>query len=99
VFLTSLVVYGIARLAMLRPAGAHEDVDAALRTRSARVAVGVGILLAGMFIAAVRTRFDVESASGWVRSAIAAGVAVITVATLIGWGGVISAPRRVEPSA
>src|SRR5882762_3283412 len=99
VLLTLLVVYGIARLAVVRPAGAHDDVDAALRTRSARVAVGVGILLAGMFIAAAGTRFNVESVAGWVRSAVTAGVSVITVATLIGWGGVISAPRRVEPSA
>jgi hypothetical protein len=98
-FLTLLVVYGIARLAVLRPAGADDDVDTALRTRSARVAVGVGILLAGMFVAAAGTRFNVESFSGWVRSAVAAGVSVITVATLIGWAGVISAPRRVKSSA
>jgi hypothetical protein len=52
-----------------------------------------------MFIAAAGTRFNVESVAGWVRSAVAAGVSVITVATLIGWGGVVSAPRRVEPSA
>jgi hypothetical protein len=97
VLLTLLVVYGIARLAVLRPAGADDEVDAVLRTRSARVAVGVGILLAGMFIAAAGTRFNVEPVSGWVRSAIAAGVGVITVATLLGWGGVISAPRRVRP--
>lgn len=90
--MTCVVVYGIAWLAMVRPAGAHDDVDAALRIRSARVAVGAGILLAGMFIDAAGTRFHVQPA-------VAAGVAMITVATLIGWGGVISAPRRVEPTA
>jgi hypothetical protein len=98
-FVTSLVVYGIAWLAAVRPPGAQDDVDTALRTRSARVAVGVGILLAGLFVAVAGSRFDVGSGSASVRSAVAAGVSVITVATVIGWGAVISAPRRVEPSA
>ncbi|HEX9338320.1 MAG TPA: hypothetical protein VF892_20650 [Pseudonocardiaceae bacterium] len=88
---TSLVVYGIAWLAMTRPAGINDDVDAALRTRTARSAVGAGILLAGLLIDAAGTRFHIEPAAARVWTA---GVSVITVATLIGWGAVISGPRR-----
>lgn len=89
-----VVVYGTAWLAVVRPAGAHDDVDIALRTRSARVAVGVGMLLAGLLIGVAGTRFNVGSVPAWAGSAVTAGVSVITVAVLVGWGGVISAPRR-----
>src|SRR5262249_60215359 len=39
-------VLAVVWLAVLRPAEADPEVDAALRTRSARVAVGVGLRLA-----------------------------------------------------
>jgi hypothetical protein len=90
---TSLVVHGIAWLAMVRPAGDRADVDTALRIRSARVAVGVGILVAGLLVAAGGNRL-VFAEGGWIRMAASAGVATLTVAALLGWGGVIASPRR-----
>ncbi len=90
---TSLVVYGIAWLAMVRPADGRADVDTALRTRSARVAVGVGILAAGLLVAAGGNRL-VFAEGGWIRMAASVGVSTLTVAALLGWSGVITSPRR-----
>jgi hypothetical protein len=95
---TVLVVYGIAWLAMVRPAVAPDDVDTALRTRSARVAVGTGMLLAGLLVAAGGNHLaflaDVGSAGGWARMIATVGVSTLTVAALLGWSGVITGPRR-----
>jgi len=90
---TSLAAYGIAWLAMVRPAGGPDNVDAVLRVRSARVAVGVGILLAGLLVAAGGNRL-VFVAEGWVRIVASVAVSALTVAALLGWSGVITAPRR-----
>jgi hypothetical protein len=91
---TSLVVYGIAWLAMVRPAGAaDDDVDTALRVCSARVALGVGILLAGLLADAGGNRLAFV-AEGWVRMAASVAVSTVTVAALLGWSGVITSPRR-----
>lgn len=95
-----VVVYGIAWLAVLRPAAADDRVDGALRVRSARVAVGVGVLLSALLISAGAARLSslarFSHAPGWLDGlapvSVWVSVALFGVA-LVGWGGVIGAPR------
>ena len=96
-----LAVYGIGWLAVLRPAAADDRVDRALRMRSARVAVGVGVLASALLIGAGASRLSslarfshapawldgLAPVSGWVSLAL-------LVVALIGWGGVIGAPKH-----
>jgi hypothetical protein len=79
-----VVVYGIGGLAVLRPVIADSDVDTASRLRSARTAVGVGILLATLLATAAANRLPVLTP---------VSLAMLVVA-LVGWSGVIAAPRR-----
>jgi hypothetical protein len=79
-----VVVYGIGRLAVLRPVIADIDVDTASRVRSARSAVGVGILLAALLATPAADRFSVLTPVSF----------TMLVVALYGWGAVIAAPRR-----
>ena len=98
---SSLAVYGIGWLAAIRPAAADDRVDSALRMRSARVAVGVGVLVSALLTGAGAGRLaslarvshapawldGFAPVSGWVT------LALMTVA-LIGWSRVIGAPKH-----
>ncbi len=56
--LTLLVVAAVVRAALVRPASGDPDVDAVLRTRSARVAVGVGVAITGVLMSTAGTRLS-----------------------------------------
>jgi hypothetical protein len=81
-----VVVYGICLLAVLRPATADLEVDQCLRLRSARVAVGVGVLLAALLVAAGLPHGPSSAVIAWASG-------VLFVVALVGWSGVIAAPR------
>lgn len=82
--LVFVVVYGIGWLAVRRPAAADDRVDGALRMRAARIAVGVGVLVAALLAASGAERLSPVAV--WVS------VALLVVA-LVGWSSVIAAPR------
>jgi hypothetical protein len=101
----SLLLLGVGWLAVARRADADERVDVALRARSVRVAAGLGILVTSFFVGAAESRLTflvtisgaIEPAPTWLQ--IAASVALwlmraSAVLGLLGWSGVINAPRQ-----
>jgi hypothetical protein len=73
-----LAVVGVCRLVVIRPAGGDGVVDTVLRTRSARVALGLGIALQGQLLATVAGQIafygaDPVTGLDWVPAAAWAG--------------------------
>jgi hypothetical protein len=103
--LGSLLVFCVGSLAVARRAGADERVDAALRARSARVASGIGILLASFLAGAAANRLtflvnmstNIEPPPNWLQAAAPAArwlTLAVALLALWGWSSMISAPRR-----
>jgi hypothetical protein len=106
-------VYGVVLLAVLRPAAADPEVDAVLRTRSARVAVGVGIGLAIGLVSQANSRvMDLHSIAVAGPTVAGPPPALLDLAVRVdGWGmvfvvglalgawlDVVSPPRRPVPA-
>ncbi|HEY7591911.1 MAG TPA: hypothetical protein VH969_02050 [Actinophytocola sp.] len=90
-----LVVLGVlVFLAVRRPSGADAEVDRALRTRTARVAIGIGfILLAGLvndgqrrlvFLQGVSDAYRAPARPGWLTEGLHQTVEIVGFATLVG---------------
>jgi hypothetical protein len=105
--LTLLVVVAIVRVALVRPASGDPDVDAALRTRSAGVAVGVGVAVTGGLMSTIGMRlskiasFDqvpvTPAVPGWLPGSESAlwPVAVFGWLVALGfWWLLVDPPRR-----
>ena len=108
-----VAVYGVVLLAVRRPAAADPEVDAVLRTRSARVAVGVGVGLAlglvnqtnaqvaTLHSIAVDGRTVVSPPPGWLDLAARVdgfGMLTALVLGLAVWRLVASPPPRPVPA-
>jgi hypothetical protein len=104
-----IAVYGVVLLAVLRPAAADPEVDAVLRTRSARVAIGIGIGLAlglvnqtnahvaTLHSIAVGGPTVVSPPPGWLELAAGLDGAGVLIALILGlavWRMVTSPPPR-----
>jgi hypothetical protein len=101
-----LAVYGVVLLAVRRRAAADPEVDAILRTRSARVAVGVGIWLAlGLLIRSNGNVVGIASLGDqrwWLDLARAMdgwGMLAALAVGLVAWRFVVEPPERATDPA
>lgn len=96
-----LAVGAVCLLAVIRPAGGDGVVDAVLRTRSARVALGLGIALQGQLLATAAGRiamYDITSLE-WLRELYRLTSRVPTAAwagSILAWIWVANPPATVR---
>jgi hypothetical protein len=88
-----VAVGGLVALAVRRPSAADEAVDAALRTRTARVAVGIGLGWTGFAFTGVTDRFRVH-VTGRLLDAVDITTFAVVVMSIVCWLWVAMPSRR-----